>query len=172
MNEGSWLALGFWSFAALAIVPGVFILLSRNIIRAAFWLLAALLGFAGLYLIIGADFLAFTQILVYVGGILVLILFGVMLTHKDPLFLRRSKQTGTWLPGALAGGLILAGTLTVALGTGWKVNEAAPEPGPTTALIGDLLMTKFILPFEVVSVLLLAALVGAAYVARGKEAPE
>ena len=170
MSGSPWVVLGFYSFALMAVLPGIGILLSKNIIHAAFWLLGSLMGFAGLYLVIGADFLAFTQVLVYMGGILVLILFGVMLTHKDPILLRRTKQHGTWIPAAIAGVLILAGTLYMALATGWSVKEVAPAP--TTATIGGLLMTKFILPFEVVSVLLLAALVGAAYIARAKEAPE
>lgn len=168
MSAGPWHALGFWVFAALAVIPGLFILITRDIVRAAFWLLGALFGFAGLYMVIGADFLAFTQVLVYIGGILVLILFGVMLTHKDPLTVRRTRFTGQIVPGIIVLGLILTGVMYMVSSTVWVGEEAAPEPA--TAKIGDLLMTKFILPFEVVSVVLLAALVGAVYIARGQEA--
>ncbi|MCZ6689729.1 MAG: NADH-quinone oxidoreductase subunit J [Planctomycetota bacterium] len=170
MTESHFLAIGFWAFAILAAVPGIFILTTKNIIHAAFWLLASLLGFAGLYLIIGADFLAFTQVLVYVGGILILILFGVMLTHKEPVLIGRTPHHSNLFAGGVVSVFVLAGTVYMAAKTTWIGEEATPAPA--TALIGDFLMTKYILPFEVVSVLLLAALVGAAYIARGKEAVE
>lgn len=167
MTGNPWETIGFFAFALLAIGPGIMILLTNNIIRAAFFLLASLFGFAGLYMVIGADFLAFTQILVYIGGILVLILFGVMLTHKDPVSMQETKHWGQIVPGIIVLILVLLGTLTIAWRTGWVGEEASPVP--STALIGDQLMTKFILPFEIVSVLLLAALVGGVYIARGKE---
>ena len=178
MTAAHWLSLGFWAFAAITIVPAVCILLSKNIIHAAFWLLASLFGFAGLYMIIGADFLAFTQVLVYIGGILVLILFGVMLTQKDPFSVARTPLVGNTAYGIAVFFLVLVGALYMVSQTGWVGVEAPPAPGPalapvpTTALIGDQLMTKYILPFEIVSVLLLAALVGAVYVARGREEAE
>lgn len=239
MIEGGWTSVAFWIFAPLAALPGLGILFARNIIHAAFFLLASLIGFAGLYIVIGADFLAFTQLLVYVGGILVLILFGVMLTQKDPLLVRRTKHLTSVGPGLVTFLLIGGVAMGVVWTTDWqgegmekikaaaaaaaaeraerelaKADEAggetpaveAPEgaepsegaeqpagtepsegdepgeeskPGEkedgergTTTRIGELFMTRYILPFEVISVLILAALIGAVYIARGKDVEE
>ena len=171
MSDGGWTTVGFWVFAAMAIGPAVMILSSNKIVHAAFWLLGSLLGFAGLYLTIGADFLAFTQLLVYVGGILVLILFGVMLTERDPILVRKKSERGSIIPGAIVTVAVFAAVLRAILGTNWG-GEEIEKPVTTTARIGELFMTKYILPFEVVSVLILAALVGAVYIARGRDREE
>ncbi|MEZ0229168.1 MAG: NADH-quinone oxidoreductase subunit J [Planctomycetota bacterium] len=97
----------FYFFAAISILPGIFVLATKDIVRAAFWLLLALSGFAGLYVLLGADFLAVTQVVVYLGGILILILFGVMLTHRDPALVRKARRLNIVVPG-IAGGAVLA----------------------------------------------------------------
>jgi NADH:ubiquinone oxidoreductase subunit 6 (subunit J) len=156
----------FYALAALTLGSGLAIVLSRDIVRVAFWLLAALLGVAGLYITLGADFIGFTQVLVYVGGILVLILFGIMMTNKDAVLLKRGETSG----GAIAAGLFAAlvvslGLVRLVVGADWV--EAPPaSDAPTTAALGDALLTKYVLPFELISVLLLVVLCGAAYVAR------
>jgi NADH-quinone oxidoreductase subunit J len=170
VSDPGWGTIGFYAFAALAVIPGFGILLTRNIVHAAFWLLAALLGVSGLYMVLGADFLAFTQLLVYIGGILVLILFGVMLTHKDPILVRRTKHWGNIGPALVIFVLVLLVLAFVIFRTDWHGTEGVVEP--TTKDIGELFMTKYILPFEIVSVLILAALIGAVYIARGKEVSE
>ena len=168
--ELHWSNHAFYIFALGAVVPAIMILVSNKIVHTAFWLLGSLLGFAGLYLTIGADFLAFTQLLVYVGGIMVLILFGVMLTEKDPVLIRQRKERGSVVPGAVAALIVFLAVLYAVRSTGWQGRVA--EPAPATAEIGELFMTNYILPFEIVSVLILAALIGAVYIARGKEAEE
>src|SRR6185503_3642258 len=128
-----WKTAIFWAFAALAVIPGLMIVLSRDIVRIAFWLLAALGGVAGLYVTLGADFLGFTQVLVYIGGIMVLILFGIMMTHRDPVMLKRGDTSRA---GVFAGILIAAATaigLIVVVGkTAWLVAPQT-EMTPTTA---------------------------------------
>lgn len=104
----------FYFFAIVSILPGVFVLASKDIVRAAFWLLLALSGFAGLYVLLGADFLAVTQVVVYLGGILILILFGVMLTHRDPALVRRARRLNIVVPG-IAGGAVLAVAVAAAM---------------------------------------------------------
>jgi NADH:ubiquinone oxidoreductase subunit 6 (subunit J) len=163
MSFGSWM---FYALAAATLGSGFMIVISRDIVRVAFWLLAALSGVAGLYLMLGADFIGFTQVLVYIGGILVLILFGIMMTNKDPILLKRGETT----KGAVVAGLIVATLLAAALiklvkGTAWREAPVA-KLEPTTATLGDELMTRYVLPFELISVLLLVVLCGAAYVAR------
>ncbi len=156
--------MAFYALAAAAAVPGLFILLSRDIVRVAFWLLLSLSGVAGLYVLLGADFLGFTQVLVYIGGIMILILFGVMLTNRDPVLVRRTARRTGWAPALLLAALLGAGLLGVVAGTGWR--EEAGSRGPTVAAVGTELMSRYILPFEMISVLLLVVLVGAAMIAR------
>ncbi|HYC77991.1 MAG TPA: NADH-quinone oxidoreductase subunit J [Planctomycetota bacterium] len=156
----------FYALAAVTLGSGLMVAVARDIVRVAFWLLAALSGVAGLYVTLGADFVGFTQVLVYIGGILVLILFGIMMTNKDPILLRRSESSR----GIVAGGFVVAAVVGWALvrvvrGAAWR-QAPADVPEPTTSRLGEELLTTFVLPFEVVSVLLLVVLVGAAYVAR------
>jgi len=117
----------FYLFAATSILPGVFVLATKDIVRAAFWLLLALSGFAGLYVLLGADFLAVTQVVVYLGGILILILFGVMLTHRDPAPVRRARRLNIVVPG-IAGGAILAAAAAAA---GTRAHYAVPTMSVT-----------------------------------------
>jgi NADH-quinone oxidoreductase subunit J len=134
----------------------------------AFLLLLSLAGFAGLYLHLGAGFVGFTQVLVYIGGILVLFLFGVMLTRSADLAVRRKWRAGILLPAVAAGVITLAGLTYVAVACPWGQGKAAGGGvPPSTEEIGIQLMSRYILPFEVVSVLLLVAMVGATFVARG-----
>jgi len=160
----------FWVFAAVAVIPGVAILIARDIVRQAFWLLASLSGFAGLYLWLGADFLGFTQVIVYIGGILILFLFGVMLTQKADVPLKEEPGWDRVFPGVLAGAFTTAILLYVALATPWNLTPRAADD--TVEAIGGKVMSTFILPFEVVSVLLLVALVGATYIGRRRAGAE
>ncbi len=156
-------ALVFWVFAGVTVASAALVVLSRTLIYSAFALLFTFFGVAGLYVLLGADFLAATQLLVYVGGILVLLVFGVMLTHKIyDLDLR--SQTSQLAPGLIVAiGLFIVLT-AVALKAEWAVVERAPAP--TTKAIGRLFLGEYLLPFEAASVLLLVALIGAAMIVR------
>ncbi len=159
--------LSFGFFALLSVGCAVVALFHRSVVHSAFALLGTLLGVAGLYLMLGADFLAMTQVLIYAGGILVLILFGLMLTPTDP---------GERQLGRIFGALALVGG--VALLAGWKLagvarwsgatDAALPEPEATARHIGleFLRRDSWLLPFEFASIVLLAALVGAVFIAR------
>jgi NADH-quinone oxidoreductase subunit J len=156
----------FWVLAALTVASAAVVVLARSLIYNAFALLGAFFGVAGLYVTLGADFLAATQLLVYVGGILVLLLFGVMLTHKIyDLDLRSEVHqlgAGLWISGALF--VIL--TLT-AVRTEWAANPRVPAP--STEGIGRAFLGEYLLPFEAASVLLLVALIGAAMIVRRRK---
>jgi NADH-quinone oxidoreductase subunit J len=138
---------------------------SRNIIYSAWSLLFAFLGVAGMYVFLGADFPAVAQVLIYVGGILVLILFAIMLTKQiggDPKL--TNAHLGLPVGGAL--GAATVGTLAyMAVMAPWKVVDQ-PSFAPTSAGLGIAFLTEFLLPFEIASVVLLAALVGAVVIAR------
>lgn len=150
--------------ATLTLVSAIAIVFEKDIVRMAFWLLGTLVGVAGLYLQLGADFLGLTQIMVYVGGINVLILFGIMLTNRDPIFVQHAQPKWKRAPALLLGALFGLVLINSILKTEWVSEPVALVP--TASGIGRALMTDYILPFEMVSVLLLVILVGAAYVAR------
>ena len=154
----------FWVFAVLMLGSAVFVVHGKNLVRSAFALLATFFSVAVFYAMLGADFLAGAQLLIYVGGILTLILFGVMLTNR---IYNLNLQTSTFqvVPGALVSLAVFVLLSTVIMGTPWSQTSIVDD-GPTTATIGRSLMTEYVLPFEVASVLLLVALLGAAMLVR------
>ncbi len=158
----------FILFAVPAVASGVAILLSSNIVRMAFWLIAMLVSVAGLYFLMGAYLLGAVQILVYVGGVAVLMVFGIMLTsrHLAPQ-LRPKGWEAVWL--AATGSLLMAGLVLAVLNATWRKEEVFL--GGSAADIGHNLLGDFLGPFELVSVLLLAAMLGAAYLAEPKAHP-
>jgi NADH-quinone oxidoreductase subunit J len=162
--DGYLSAVVFYVFAAITVLSGAMVALSNRLIYAAFSLLLTFFGVAGLYIFLGADFIAATQVLIYVGGILILLLFGVMLTHRIYDFKILSTRV-QFVPSVLVVGCTFALLLAVIFGTRWQAAKEAP-PEYTAATIGKLLMTTYLLPFEAVSVLLLVALIGAATIAR------
>ncbi len=154
----------FYFFAVLTVGSAAVVVFARSLIRSAFALLFTFFGVAALYAYLGADFLAATQMVIYVGGILVLILFGIMLTHK--LYDLNIKTASVQLlPAIVAVVGVFVLLAFFMLRTKWFQGESVLS-GPTTASIGDLLMQDFILPFEVASILLLLALIGAAMIVR------
>jgi NADH:ubiquinone oxidoreductase subunit 6 (subunit J) len=159
----------FYAFAALTVVSAIFVAFSQNIVHAGFSLLFTLFGVAGLYAILGADFLAVAQLIVYVGGILVLVLFTVMMTR-----IPKGQGTHRGLDRMVAPGIlalvILAIIYMVITQTDWPVVHPAPAKA-TTAQIGTEFMTNYIFPFEFASLLLLAAMIGAAILIREFRAP-
>lgn len=158
----------FYGFALITIASALAVVTVRNIVHAAFALMVTLFGVAGLYVFLQADFLAATQVIVYVGGILVLILFGVMMT-SGRLEMRIHIERGQLLLGAGISFALLMLLLTVIANTPiWKnLTDDGTPLSPTTERIGQLILNeKFLLPFEVVSVLLLVALIGAALISR------
>jgi NADH-quinone oxidoreductase subunit J len=145
----------FYGFALLTVLSGFFVVFSRNIVHAGFSLLFTLFGVAGLYAILGADFLAVTQVVVYIGGILVLVLFTVMMTRILDLY----------VPAGIFALLLFAFLYRVITGTDWPV-RAPGVAEATTAEIGAKFMTDYIFPFEYASLIILAAMIGAAILIR------
>lgn len=161
--------LVFYFFAVITLVSGAVVVFSRNIIYSAFSLLFTFFGVTGFYVLLNADFLAVAQLLIYVGGILILLLFGVMLTNK---VISVDMKTGTMqtLPAALLIAMIAGSLCGVFYITDWKIVSDAPQMKTTTPALGEMFMTTYLLPFEIASVVLLVALIGAAMIAR-KEKP-
>ena len=158
----------FYLFAAITVGSAAVVVLARSLIYSAFALLFTFFGVAGLYVLLGADFLAATQLLIYVGGILVLLLFGVMLTHKLYDLDLRTEAT-QFAPGLILALVGVFGVLTLTiLRTRWATGPGR-APAPTTAEIGRLFMGPYLLPFEAASILLLVALMGAAMIVRRRK---
>ena len=175
-----WQSVFFWLFALIACGFALAVLLTKNIVRMAFYLTLALGAVAGLFFLAGAEFVGAMQLMIYVGGTLVLLVFGVMLTAQSR-FLRMQASGGDWLLSLLVGGALLVLLLRSAfMVEAWQ----APHPAPadiglaqskSTAAIGLALSgirpeggTGYLLPFVIVSVHLLVVLIGAAYLARAK----
>lgn len=154
----------FYLFAVWTLASAAIMVFARNIIYNAIGLLFTLIGVAGLYVMLGADFLAATQMLIYVGGILVLLLFGVMLSQRFTGLEMRTETLRMW-PALLVCAGVATIMIRLIMSNPWDVSTA-PEIAPTVKNLGILLMTDYLIPFEIVSVLLLAALVGAAFIAR------
>ncbi|MBX9852334.1 MAG: NADH-quinone oxidoreductase subunit J [Cytophagaceae bacterium] len=167
----SFTAYIFYFFAFMTIVSAIFILTTRNVLYAAFALLGTFLGVSALYVFAGADFLAMAQIMIYIGGVLILILFGIMLTNRiaEHQYLVSSSRNSFF---AVTGGVTLFGVLIIAILKAnftsllW-IQEAQKKASVNSTMekIGENLMTDFVFPFEVAAVILMAALMGAAFIA-------
>lgn len=154
----------FYLLALVTVGSALGVALSRSIVYSAFALMGTLLGVAAMFVLLGADFLGVVQLLVYVGGILVLTLFAVMLTHRISDVNVANRAVGR-LPAAVLVGVTFAWMVAVARRATWVVKEPA-SPAPTTYGIGNAFLTHYVLPFEIASIVLLAALVGAIVVSR------
>ena len=176
--------VAFYAFSVLTLVGALAVLLTHNVLYAAFFLLLTLLGAAGLFVLASADFLAVAQIMIYVGGVLVLVIFGVMLTHKPDrsadvnsqtpnriASLNRAGSALTWIvPLLVAGGLFTALYTLLARANFSLLNQPAGWES-TIQTVGKQLMTEYVVPFEIAGILLLAALVGATYLAASPAKP-
>ncbi len=154
----------FYMVAAFTVACAFGVALSRNVVYSAFALMGALFGTAGMFAFLGADFVAVVQVLVYVGGILVLTLFAIMLTHQISE-VQVSNRSVAALPAAILVACVAAGLLLAILRAPWHVVDVA-APQPTTYAIGELFLGRFLLPFELASIVLLTALVGAIVLSR------
>ena len=155
----------FYVFAVLTVVSAFAVVFARSLIYSAFSLLFTFMGVAGLYVLLSADFIAVAQIMVYIGGILILLVFGVMLTRRVTDVEIRSG-TIRMLPATVVVGLALGTLIVIFTRTTWMQVQTIPDIEGTTMELGELLLTTFVLPFEVAGILLLVAVMGAALIAR------
>jgi NADH-quinone oxidoreductase subunit J len=160
----------FYAIAAVIVYSGIRVVTTRNVVHAALYLVAVLASVAAQYILLAAEFVAATQVLIYVGAIVVLFLFGIMLTRAK-LGADQDLTHRHWLGGA-ATALLLFAVMAYALIDEWGSEAMPSDPqittvnGSNTATVSDSIFSTYLIPFEVVSVLLLAALVGAIVLAR------
>jgi len=154
----------FYILAAVTIGAALAVVSLRNIVHSAFYLVLLFVGVAGIYVLLQADFLAAVQILVYAGAVAILLAFGVMLTRRGNI-----KESNLFNKQAGVAALVVAATLGVIVwlitGTKWVVNPGE-APTDTVGTIATLLLTDYVVPFEVAAVLLLVAMLGAILIAK------
>jgi NADH-quinone oxidoreductase subunit J len=157
--------IGFGVIAAMMAVAAIRVVTTRNVVHAALWLVVVLAGVAAQFILLSAEFVAATQVLVYIGAVVVLFLFGTMLTRakiggEDQL---TSRQWGI----GIATALLLAGTMSGVLIDAFHAQKLPTAAGGTpTELVSDSIFSTYLIPFWVLSIVLLAALVGAIVLAR------
>lgn len=155
------------TFGVLALVMGVSalrVVTTKNIVHAALYLVLVLAGVAGIFILLAAEFLAIVQILVYIGAIVVLFLFGIMLTRAPIGKSNELDNEQRWIGVLVALGLFAL--LAAILYDGFEKTKVEPTQLTTSGDVGLAIFQDYVIPFEVISVLLLAALVGAVVIAR------
>ncbi len=160
--------VAFWVLAVLTVGSAVAVAAVRNLIHALVLLITSFLGVAGLYITLSADFVAVVQVLIYAGAVSVLLLFAIMLTPRAS---RDNAETFFQIPGLLLAGLVAFTISLVSLDTDWSVVERGGFE-ETTSAIGEALLDKYVLPFEMAAVLLLVAMLGSILLVHPEGAEE
>ena len=165
--DGVWEVVLFYVFAGATLASGAALCVSRNIVRMAVYLFFTLGAVAVLYLLLLANFIAVIQLIIYAGGTLILLVFGVMLTSKSP-WVRFEVKRSEMLAATVVCVVLAVGLLSAVMTAAWPgpADEAAEVANPPMETFGRELLTTYLVPFEAVSVLLLVVLIGAAYIAR------
>ncbi len=159
-------AVLFYICAAFTLLGAVGVVVLRNVVRMAVCLLFTLIGVAGLYFLLSAEFLAAVQLVVYAGGTLILIVFGVMLTSRSPFSRFEAKRHEQILAGVVSA--ILLVSLIIGFARSYFPENIAPASAKPMQSLGTALLGDFLIPFELSSVLLLAVMIGAAYLAKAR----
>lgn len=154
----------FYVLATITVVSVVIVVFNKNVIHSAFALFFTLFAVSGFYVLLRADFIAVTQIMIYVGGILILLLFGVMLTTKIT-DIQISTKNLNQIPAVIFSVGIIAILVFIIISTKWNIKQPSVNE-ETVSQIGKMLLTDYLLPFEIASIVLLVALIGSAMFAR------
>jgi len=154
----------FYVLAFIIVVSAVMVVFNKNVVHSAFSLFFTLFAISGIYVLLKADFIALTQIMVYVGGILILLIFGVMMTTKVTNVELKTKNLNT-IPSLVFSIGIVTILIFVIFSTKWNIKSGL-DSEETVSQIGIMLLSKYLLPFEIASIVLLVALIGSAMFAR------
>ena len=162
--DGVGTGIAFWMLSAVTLVAAGGVMVSRNLLHAVLFLILTFIGVAGFFVLLSADFLAMAQVIIYVGAIAVLVLFAILLTPRAG---RDNGETRMLLPALLLAICLAAVFLFVIQDANWAIRPDDPQVGASQ--LGEALLTTWVLPFEIASVLLTAALVGAIMLARSPQ---
>jgi NADH:ubiquinone oxidoreductase subunit 6 (subunit J) len=160
-------AIAFWIFAAIIVIAALGVVLLRNVFRAAMLLVLSFLGVAGVFILLSADFLAAIQVLIYVGAIGILIILAIMLTREVTIGSTSNKFR---VPALIIAILFATGVVYTILNTQWQITNVSPEPFTTSTLAVRLFgKDGFVLPLEIIPILLLATILGAIVLVKDKK---
>ena len=159
--------LGFYCLSAVLVGSALAVVLTKNLFHAVLWLALALTGTAGIFLLLDAEFLAAVQLLLYAGGIVTIVVFAIVVTER--LVGERISQTSRRIASGAAVSLVLAALIVSAVMQGPLTSVRSPMALDLTREIGDTVLTRFVLPFELLALLMLAGLMGAIYFARPED---
>jgi NADH:ubiquinone oxidoreductase subunit 6 (subunit J) len=157
----------FWILSGLLVGSALAVVLSKNLFHAVLWLALALTGTAGVFLLLNAEFIAAVQLLLYAGGVITIVVFAIVVTER--LVGERISQTNR---GIASGALLSAALLWIIVSTLMRRSLAVtplPQTADLTRLVGSEVLTTYVLPFELLALLMLAAMLGAIYFARPEE---
>ena len=159
--------IGFWSLAVVLVGSALAVVLSKNLFHSVLWLALALTGTAGVFLLLEAEFLAAVQLLLYAGGIVTIVVFAIVVTER--LVGERIAQTSRRITAGAVTSLALIALVVNAITRQPLATVREPLTTDLTRTIGESILTRFVLPFELLGVLMLAAMLGAVYFARPEE---
>ena len=160
-------AFAFWILSAVLVGSALAVVLVKNLFHAVLFLALALTGTAGVFLLLDAEFLAAVQLLLYAGGIVTIVVFAIVVTER--LVGERISQTSRRLAGGAFVSTVVAWLIVSAVMERPLATVRAPMEGDLTRLIGETVLTRFVLPFELLALLMLAGLMGAIYFARPED---
>ncbi len=160
-------ALAFWGLAILLVGSALMVVLTKNLFHAVLWLALALTGTAGVFLLLEAEFLAAVQLLLYAGGIVTIVVFAIVVTEK--LVGEKLSQVSRRIAGGAAASAVLVWLVVSAIMERPLATTRTPLSGDLTQTIGETVLTRFALPFELLAVLMLAGLMSAIYFARPED---
>jgi NADH-quinone oxidoreductase subunit J len=159
--------LAFWVLSVVLVGSALAVVLSKNLFHAVLWLALALTGTAGIFLLLNAEFLAAVQLLLYAGGVITIVVFAIVVTER--LVGERLSQTNR---GVVSGAIVAVGLLWLIVSMLMQRPlpvTPLPQLSDLTRLLGEQVLTTFVLPFELLALLMLAAMLGAIYFARPEE---
>ena len=159
--------IAFWSLAVVLVGSALAVVLSKNLFHSVLWLALALTGTAGVFLLLEAEFLAAVQLLLYAGGIITIVVFAIVVTER--LVGERITQTNRRITAGAVTSIALIALIVNAISQQPLATTAQPSTTDLTRTLGEAVLTRFVLPFELLGVLMLAAMLGAVYFARPED---
>ena len=159
--------VAFWCLSVVLVGSALAVVLTKNLFHAVLWLALALTGTAGVFLLLNAEFLAAVQLLLYAGGIVTIVVFAIVVTER--LVGERISQTSRRIAGGAFVSAVLVSLIISAVMERPLADVRPPMESDLTQLVGETVLTRFVLPFELLALLMLAALMGALYFARPED---